>query len=593
MAMLTASSLRLRPKACDSRFSLLWPCILHRGIRNCLWRPGWWNGGLAWNLTMSSPLQFPDNPSVSVNGDSDAELMLLGALIVADTAHTENAERIGTVFGRVDPSDFLGPHARACYEAMRAVWDEVRGLPLRTIATRLTPAVSHWADDQLPTAVEQAPEHLLEHYADRVTDLAARRRLADVAHYIRTIATQAETAEEAAEQARQALAQAEIRPGGTAVVRRMADIHPEPIRWLWPGRIAIGKLATLAGNGGLGKSTVALDIAARVSTGRRFPDQPGEVDGSPANVILLSAEDDPADTIRPRLDAAGADPRRIHIVEAIRRRGSGEGAERAFSLATDVAQLERVVEQIGGVRLIIIDPITAYCGAADDHRNAEVRGLLAPLSSLAARQGVAVVAVTHLRKGGGQAIHQVVGSIAWAAAARTGLAFSADPEDPGRRLVTTIKSNIAAEAAGLAYRIETPAEQDVGVVVWEEGVIDLSAEAALNSHTQGDCSELSEAKAWLNAQLADGPVSAKTIQNQAREDGFSERTLKRAKAALGIKSGKIGFGNGSKWAWYRPEEGQEEVKGAMPQGVAPFDDAGPLRDINPNGSAGHGGEVRI
>ncbi|MEX2671918.1 MAG: AAA family ATPase [Phycisphaeraceae bacterium] len=541
---------------------------------------------------MSIPLQLRDEQPLPTIADRDLELLLLGALIAADTAHTENAERIETVFGRVDPGDFLGPHARAFYEAMRTVWIDARGLPLQTIASHVTAPASRWIDGQLVDAVEQAPEHLLEHYADQVTDLATRRRLADAGQYIKTIATQAETPEKAAEQARQALDQVAIRSSGAAVVRCMADIKPEPIRWLWPGRIALGKLAILAGNGGLGKSTVALDIAARVSTGRGFPDQ-SEVDGgSPANVILLSAEDDPADTIRPRLDAAGADPRRIYIIEAIRRRDSGEGTERAFSLATDIAELERVVDQIGGVRLIIIDPITAYCGASDDHRNAEVRGLLAPLSALAAPRGAAVVAVTHLRKGGGQAIHQVIGSVAWAAAARTGMAFSADPEDPRRRIMTTIKSNIAPEADGLAYRIETPVEQNIGAVVWEEGPIDLSAEDALNGGGQGDRSELIEAKAWLKTQLADGPIPAKAIKNQAQDDGFSERTLKRAKRDLGIVSGKTGFGEAGKWTWSLPEGGQEDAKEAMHQGVTPFEDSGPLWRPNLE-DAGEDSEVRI
>src|SRR5262249_13584096 len=162
--------------------------------------------------------------------------------------------------------------------------------------------------------------------------------------------------------------------------------------WLWPGRIACGKVTMLAGHPGLGKSQVALSIAAIVSTGGRWP-----VDGACAecgSVVIMSAEDDPEDTIRPRLDAAGADLARCHVIDAVRRRDdTGRETRRGFSILEDVPRLAAALVGFGDTALVVIDPITAYLGATDSHCNAEVRAALAPLADLAAQHRVAVLAI--------------------------------------------------------------------------------------------------------------------------------------------------------------------------------------------------------
>ena len=169
------------------------------------------------------------------------------------------------------------------------------------------------------------------------------------------------------------------------------------------GRLPRGKLAILDGDPGLGKSTCALDLAARVTLGALMPDgSSADLDG-PAGVVIMTAEDGLGDTVRPRLEAAGADLERVHIVHAIRDgfNSAGDELQRAFSLKEDVQRLEAVLQEIGDVRLIVIDPISAYIGSGtDSHNNAEVRTLLSPLGAMAARRGVAVIAVSHLNKGG-------------------------------------------------------------------------------------------------------------------------------------------------------------------------------------------------
>jgi hypothetical protein len=161
------------------------------------------------------------------------------------------------------------------------------------------------------------------------------------------------------------------------VLVRLQDVQPEPVTWLWPGRLAAGKLALLVGDPGLGKSWITLDLAARLSTGSSMPDDAPAV--PPGDVILLSAEDGVADTIRPKLDALGADVARIHHLAVLR---AGEH-ERAVQLA-DIAALEWAIRETGA-RLMVIDPIAAYMGSTDAHRDAEVRGLMAPLAALAER----------------------------------------------------------------------------------------------------------------------------------------------------------------------------------------------------------------
>ncbi len=190
------------------------------------------------------------------------------------------------------------------------------------------------------------------------------------------------------------------RPSSCLVVRRASDVKPEPINWLWPGKIAIGKLTLIAGDPGLGKSMLTVSLAAHVSTGREWPARGGSC--PIGDVLFVSAEDDPADTIRPRLDAAGADARRVYIVAGVQSlNAAGEPEQRLLSLRKDLAAVEAEVRRRDACRLIVVDPVSAYLDGADSHNNAEVRGLLAPLSELAREVGAAMIAVTHLNKGAG------------------------------------------------------------------------------------------------------------------------------------------------------------------------------------------------
>ena len=166
---------------------------------------------------------------------------------------------------------------------------------------------------------------------------------------------------------------------------RLADVEPAPVEWLWPGDIVIlGKVTMLAGDPGLGKSLVTLDVAARVSRGAAWPDTPH--DRQPVGgVVLLSGEDDIADTIRPRLDAHGAEVSRVIAMQGIQASDSAGDYKRPVDLARDLEQLRAAIKSVENCRLVIVDPVSAYMGKSDSHVNAEVRALLAPLAELAAR----------------------------------------------------------------------------------------------------------------------------------------------------------------------------------------------------------------
>jgi archaellum biogenesis ATPase FlaH len=361
-----------------------------------------------------------------------------------------------------------------------------------------------------------------------------------------------------------------------AVLRCFSDIAPQPLRWLWPGRIPLGKLTLLIGDPGLGKSLLTTDVASRVTRGTSFPDDAACEVGS---VIFLSAEDDAADTIRPRLDAAGADVSRVHILEAVRvQHTNGSLTEKTFNLETDIAALEGALKEHPDVRLIVIDPLSAYLGGVDSHSNAEVRGMLTPLVALAARLGVAVLCVTHLRKSPGAAIYRAISSIAFAAAARAVWAVASDPEDGERRLLLAVKQNLSASAAGLAFRIET--QNNVPRLVWEQGAVALAANDVLgNVDMQQDQSERREAKEWLRDLLADGPVAVKRIQSEAKAAGHSWITVRRAKQGLPVVVGKNGYQGRSEW---RLEDAHSKDAHPIDTQLSTFEQA--IENTNLNGN---------
>ena len=335
-------------------------------------------------------------------------------------------------------------------------------------------------------------------------------------------------------------------PSGPILICRCAsEIEPEHVEWLWPGRIAVGKQTCIAGDPGTGKSQLSVAIAAVISRGGEWPC--GEGRAPLGNVIIFSAEDGASDTIIPRLIAAGADRNRIHIVDAV---GTEVGRRRGFNLQADLKLLEEKIAEIGDVRLIVIDPISSYMGKTDSHKNADVRAVLEPIAEMAERTRVAICSVTHFSKPNGgtatKALHKVIGSIAFVAAARATFAVLEDPNNKDRRLFLHAKNNLSEPPQGLAFRLEQVIVGE-GLVTsrvdWEPEPITTTADEAL-AVDRGTSLALTEAECFLKALLAEGPVPSKQVDEEAQEAGIARATLRRAKASLGIKSDKDGMKGG-------------------------------------------------
>ena len=222
----------------------------------------------------------------------------------------------------------------------------------------------------------------------------------------------------------------------TPIITYVADVPAREIEWLWPGRFALGKFGLIGGHPGLGKSQITCAIAATITNGGPWPNNEGQA--TQGRVLMLSAEDDVADTIRPRLEAADADVSRIHMLEAVR---TNEGGRRGLDLSRDIAQLEKALAQVPDTQAIIIDPLSAYMGKIDSHRATDVRfGVLAPLQDLAQRARVSVIGVTHLTKNGGtEALARFIESGAIGAAARCAFLVAKDSDDADRRLFVPAK----------------------------------------------------------------------------------------------------------------------------------------------------------
>lgn len=372
---------------------------------------------------------------------------------------------------------------------------------------------------------------------------------------------------------------------GAPVVVRLSDVEPEPVAWLWPGRIALGTLTMLVGRPGDGKSFATADWAARVTNGWAWPDG---APGMPGSVLLIAGEDDPARVIRPRLDAHGADPARVHLLRGVQSIDDRQVArEVGFTLA-DLSALEQSLDAIPDAALVVIDPIGSFIGGrVDAHRDNEVRAVLHPLAMLAQRRSVAVVLVAHQRKGAAaHADDLLLGSRAFSGIARSVLHLLRDPDDEERRLLLPGKSNLCRPAAGLAFRIDgEPARLE-----WERAPVDLTADGVVGALASGDSggrTERDDAADWLQAFLADGPRPAREVEHEAREAGYSLATLRRAKAAIGVLSRKPDFDG--PWEWCLPsQDAHEPPKALTPQSVSAFDDGERLGSTTANAAGGWG-----
>lgn len=342
----------------------------------------------------------------------------------------------------------------------------------------------------------------------------------------------------------------------SAELLRLSEVKPEPVTWLWDGYIPLGTLTVLDGDPGLGKSTVMLDLASRLSRGVAMPD--GSNGPAAAGTVLLSAEDDLARVIRPRLDVTGANLERVAVVRM--RVSDSEQREPTLS-PKDLREVESNVLELGA-RLVVVDPLMAYLPQdVDAHRDQDVRRVLSALRGLAERTGAAVVVVRHLNKApGASPLYRGGGSIGIVAAARSGLLLAAEPGDStgSVRVLASLKSNLGPAPPSLRLRLTTCPGTKFARVTWE-GASGHSAVSLLAlPPTPKDLSAVEEAESFLRELLAGGPVLARDAEDEAKAGGISARTLRRARERLGVAPRKAGQPGeaGQHWQWALPEGGQ-------------------------------------
>lgn len=340
-------------------------------------------------------------------------------------------------------------------------------------------------------------------------------------------------------------------------IRVAADVAPERVRWLWPGYIPLGKMTLLDGDPGVAKSTLALDLAARVSTGAPLPHTKDPIE--PGGVVLLNAEDGFADTVIPRLIAAGADRSRVFSFDTVQRMDD-EGrvyADRPL-IPNDVDALAEVVRRTKA-RLVIVDVLVAFLAAhVNTWRDGDVRRALAPLADMAEATECAILALRHLSKGsaGGPAVYRGGGSIGISGAARSVLMAGGDPTDEtgNRRVLAVAKSNLAASATSLSYGVINDPMWAAGRLVWG-GISPLSAhDLGWKPKGAREAFRYEEIGDWLLAVLdgEGGEMNYKELRGLALHEGFAERALRDAADRLNIDKVRMGVGRDHKTVWRLP-----------------------------------------
>ena len=292
----------------------------------------------------------------------------------------------------------------------------------------------------------------------------------------------------------------------------MGDVQAEQVRWLWEPYIPLGKITIIQGDPGDGKTTMALAIAAAVTSGLPLPDSSGS---SPANVIFQTAEDGLADTIKPRLGQLGANCDRVHVIDE---------CEEALSLADE--RIEQAILKMDA-KLFILDPLQAYLGGADMHSANGVRPLMKQLGSVAERTGCAIVIIGHLNKKRSKAQYRGLGSIDIYAAARSVLSIGRIDVDEHMRAMVHGKSNLAPPGVSQAFGLD-PANG----FCWL-GEYDISIDDLMSGRRSTPENQFSRAQRLIESALAGEPIAAVEIMQMAEEQGISAKTLNRAKSALG------------------------------------------------------------
>jgi hypothetical protein len=372
---------------------------------------------------------------------------------------------------------------------------------------------------------------------------------------------------------------------------KMSEVEPKPLRFLVDEYLPLGKLVLWAGDGGLGKSVMTLDLTACLTTGRPCLglDYPA---AEPCDVLLISCEDDPEDTIVPRLIAAGADRKRVHFLKGVK---AGKGKKPLPFPLLNVGELEQTLADNPQIKLVVIDPAGAYVGATgmDDHKDSQLRALLGPLCELAARLGVTILLIKHVTKGvTAKAVQKVSGSSGYVNAVRAAYMIAPDPDDKERGFLMPVKNHLVRNPLSLAYRTVAldPCEAlplldgcagldgedrrrlagQMFRVGWL-GRVDVDPDAVVAALSRGERgpNKVARCADWLEQFLSHYAYPSDELMTQGGMSGFTFDNVKEAKVKLkpkGLRSsnggrfqGKwwVGFGDPHDWVLRPPRQSGE------------------------------------
>lgn len=326
----------------------------------------------------------------------------------------------------------------------------------------------------------------------------------------------------------------------------LAETRMRDVNWLWKDWIPFGKLTLISGDAGVGKSLLTLDIAARYSTGRDFPD--GSPPGGEGNVLLMTAEDSPEDMLLPRLKAAEADVQKINVWTS--KPDGKSGLPQPILFPDDLEDLRATIERTK-MGLVIIDPISDFLAQrVNSWSDPSMRRVLTPLAGIAEQTGAAIVIVGHLNKKdvGPNPLYRVVGSIAQVSAARSAVIVARTPDDEEQRIVACIKTNLVKKPTSFLYHVETVKVEGITEKVARvsyDGATDIHIEEALQpagAQTRGrqgrvkEPSKAERARDFLVKRLAPGEVVVYQLKEEAAAQGIDGYTLEKAKECLEVES---------------------------------------------------------
>jgi putative DNA primase/helicase len=475
----------------------------------------------------------------------EAEKGVLGSMLLDNSLIPE-------IFSILQPEDFFRDTHAILYQSILSLYKRTGRVDGLLLADELTLKgdIGKAGGDEAIVSVLQAPPSAANgiHYAWIVLERGlARKMLEDTSRTDQEIRSQALDVGQILALAQRRLSANTERFNSGKTERSLEelgvicldDILEQEVHWLWDGRLPRGKITLLAGEGEIGKTYLTLDIISRLSVGRDWPDQLGNAP-EPCDCVFVTAEDGLADTIKPRLRTMGADVKRVFTLGLAR---TPNGRSSVFTIA-DIDRLEAVMAKYPGIKLIVIDPISAFLGKVDENKNAELRGLLGPLSEFADKYGVAIIAITHFGKNpSSKATARILGSVAYSNAARVTWCVIPDPEEEGRCLMLRVKNNLSPNKTGMAYRIID------GKVEWEPTPIDLRPNDVLASEKPANTARKERVIEAIRKVLADGELPSEEAKARLAAMGFGKNVVWGHKDEAGVIARKTGFGKHGAWHW--------------------------------------------